>query len=44
MERGVGVLRRMQWGAFDPAEEPSPEAPVAASYAALGLLSFRPLG
>ncbi len=24
---GVSLLRRMQWGAFDPAENPSPEAP-----------------
>jgi squalene-hopene/tetraprenyl-beta-curcumene cyclase len=27
VERGVGLLRRMQWGAFDPATQPSPEAP-----------------
>lgn len=27
VERGVGVLRRMQWGAFDPSQDPSPEAP-----------------
>lgn len=24
---GVGLLKRMQWGAFDPRETPSPEAP-----------------
>lgn len=24
---GIGLLKRMQWGAFDPAEHPSPEAP-----------------
>ncbi|USN99868.1 MAG: hypothetical protein H6810_04175 [Phycisphaeraceae bacterium] len=26
-QRGIGVLRRMQWGAFDPSETPNPEAP-----------------
>ncbi len=25
--RGIGLLKRMQWGAFDPVSEPSPEAP-----------------
>ena len=27
VERGIGLLKRMQWGAFDPATDPSPEAP-----------------
>lgn len=27
VERGIALLKRMQWGAFDPATEPSPEAP-----------------
>lgn len=27
VERGIALLKRMQWGAFDPTEQPSPEAP-----------------